>query len=90
MMLPEHKTAINKQNYELSKRVRPEVDPYPAVEIAEAVSRSFSDQSEITIRVFDEFNDRRETGIVESVDQPRGRLFITGEWVYFRDIIGIE
>ncbi|WP_127532726.1 YolD-like family protein [Paenibacillus kobensis] len=88
MMLPEHKKALVEMRKEERRRIRPNIDFDEAEAIAAAVSKSFMDQTEVTIQIYDPFNERSETGVVERVDQSRIR--IAGEWIKFTDIIAAE
>jgi len=90
MMLPEHKLELIKLGDKDRQHSRPNVDFEAAEEIAAAVSRSYTDQVEITIVLFNPYSDRSETGIVEKVDQFNRRIKIADEWVKFDDIIGIQ
>jgi hypothetical protein len=90
MILHEHRNAMIAQNRELRRNVRPNIDFDEAEEIAAEVAKSFADQTEITIKIYDPFNERQETGTVEKIDQFGRRIYIAGEWVKFDEIIGLQ
>lgn len=90
MILPEFREAYNAKTNELKKRTRPNIDFDEAAEIEQSVADAYNNKSEITIKVYDPFNDREETGVIEKVDRYGRRIYIANEWVKFDDIVGVR
>jgi len=90
MMLPEHKQALIEMRKEERRRKRPSIDFDEAEAIAAAVSRSYTAREPIAIKLYDPFEGRSLSGIVERVDRHGKRIGIAGEWVSFADIISAE
>lgn len=87
MMLPEHKTAIIRQQYEEGRRTRPTLDSQEMELIESSLMESYYDHRTITLRVFDEFEDIEFTGIVTTIHTYRREIKLsirTGEWEWIR------
>ncbi|GIP38620.1 hypothetical protein J31TS4_19000 [Paenibacillus sp. J31TS4] len=93
MMLPEHVAEIRRHRAELEKKERPTLDEQQVSLISEAIQASLIDGTDITIKVFDMFEDRYITGRVERVDQQLRQIKLAYdgdyEWIKLSDMIGV-
>ncbi|OME75940.1 hypothetical protein BK120_30215 [Paenibacillus sp. FSL A5-0031] len=90
MMLPEHKTALNVWDRERLKRTRIHLDEQEWEDISRAVSESMKRREAIKIKMYHEFEELEVNGIVDKVDQMKGRFMVDGEWFEIMDIEGAE
>lgn len=90
MMLPEHKVAINAQLRETKAKIKPILYGDELEIIYGKISKSFTNKTEITLVLFDKFEDTRAIGIVERVDTLGKRVRVDGEWFRVDDVIAVE
>jgi hypothetical protein len=88
MMLPEHKVAINEHEKSLRQRERIELDEQEWENVARFVTESLQQRHSITLRLFHPLEELTVVGIVDRVDQLKGRFMVDGEWFSIRDIEG--
>ncbi|CAM4284061.1 ATP-dependent helicase/DNAse subunit B [Paenibacillus endophyticus] len=88
MMLPEHKVAINEHEKTLRQRQRVELDEQELENIVRSVTESLQQRQQITLRLFHPIEELTVIGIVDRIDQLRGRLMVDGEWFPIQDIEG--
>jgi len=88
MMLPEHKVRINEWNLEIKKRQRIELDEQEWEDVSRVVVQSLQQRQPVKIRMFHELEDLEIVGIIDRVDQFRGRFMVDGEWFEIQDIEG--
>ncbi|WP_419873037.1 YolD-like family protein [Candidatus Pristimantibacillus sp. PTI5] len=88
MMLPEHKVAINEHEKALRKRERVELDEQEWEHVARSVTESLQQRQPITLRLFHPLEELTVIGIVERIDQLKGRFMVDGEWFPIQDIEG--
>ncbi|MGO4696644.1 YolD-like family protein [Paenibacillus sp. 2TAB26] len=88
MMLPEHKVAINEQEKTLRLRERVELDEQEWEHVARSVTESLQHRQPITLRLFHPQEELTVSGIVDRVDQLKGRFMVDGEWFSIYDIEG--
>ncbi|MBH5316737.1 YolD-like family protein [Paenibacillus sp. GSMTC-2017] len=88
MMLPEHKAAINSQVESLKRRSRIELDEQEWEHVSRAVSESLLRRQQIKVRMFHPIELLTIIGIVDRVDELKGRFMVDGEWFPIRDIEG--
>ncbi|WP_169083140.1 YolD-like family protein [Paenibacillus sp. PL91] len=88
MMLPEHKVAINEHEKALRNRERVELDEQEWENVARLVTESLQQRHSITLRLFHPLEELTVAGIVDRVDQLKGRFMVDGEWFSIRDIEG--
>ncbi|WP_141505945.1 YolD-like family protein [Paenibacillus luteus] len=88
MMLPEHKVAINEQEQASRQRQRIELDEQEWENISRFVMESLQQRHPIAIRLFHPLEELSVIGVVDRVDQLKGRFMVDGEWFSIRDIEG--
>nr|MBC9199788.1 YolD-like family protein [Paenibacillus sp. PL91] len=90
MMLPEHKVALNEYDREMKKRQRIDLDEQEWEDISRMVAESMQHRVEISVRMFHITEMLTVVGVVNRVDQLKGRFMIDGEWLLIRDIEGVK
>ncbi|WP_028611105.1 YolD-like family protein [Paenibacillus harenae] len=88
MMLPEHKVAINEHEAVLRRRQRVELDEQEWEHVARSVTESLQQRQQIKLRLFHPIEELTVIGIVDRVDQLKGRFMVDGEWFPIGDIEG--
>jgi hypothetical protein len=88
MMLPEHKAAINHHSESLKRRERIQLDEQEWEHVSRAVSESLLRRQPITVHLFHPVELLTVIGIVDRVDELRGRFMVDGEWFPTADIEG--
>ncbi|REK76433.1 YolD-like family protein [Paenibacillus paeoniae] len=88
MMLPEHKAAINAYSESLRRRVRIELDEQEWEQVSRVVSESLLRRQPISVRLFHPVELLTVIGIVDRVDELKGRFMVDGEWFPIGDIEG--
>jgi len=89
MMLPEHIRALNHQRRELQKRQRVQLDDQEMEIIGNRLTASLQGRTEVTVKLFDEWEQLEVKGIVERIDIHTQRFMVDGEWFKLGDIEGI-
>ena len=90
MMLPEHVARINEFNRDLKAKEKPILYGDELEAIYGKISESFTLKTEITLVLFDKFEDTRAIGVVERVDTIGKRVRVDGEWFRVEDVIAVE
>lgn len=90
MMLPEHKVALNEYDREMKKRQRTELDEQEWEDVSRIVAESMQHRVEISVRMFHPTEKLTVVGIVDRVDQLKGRFMVDGEWFSIKDIEGAK
>lgn len=90
MMLPEHKEEINIWSTEVKKRERIELDEQQWEDVSRAVTQSMQQRHPIRLLMYHEIEKLEIIGIVDRVDQLKGRFMVDGEWFTIRDIEGVN
>lgn len=90
MMLPEHKVAINEHEKSLRLRERVELDEQEWEHVARSVTESLQQRQPIALRLFHPLEELAVIGIVERIDQLKGRFMVDGEWFSIQDIEGVS
>lgn len=75
---------------EKRKRTRIELDEQEWESVSQAVSDSLSHRKEITLHMYHPLEELTLIGIVDRVDQLKGRFMVDGEWFAIRDIEGAQ
>ncbi|MCA0754927.1 YolD-like family protein [Paenibacillus sp. N4] len=88
MMLPEHKARIIELAHEQKKRQRIELDEQEWEDVSRAVAQSMQQRQPVKLRMFHELEELEVFGVVDRVDQLRGRFMVDGEWFAIQDIEG--
>ncbi|CAM4284375.1 hypothetical protein FHS16_002246 [Paenibacillus endophyticus] len=88
MMLPEHKVAINELEKASRQRERIELDEQEWEHVARSVTESLQLRQPVTLRLFHPLEELTVIGIIERIDQLKGRFMVDGEWFMMRDIEG--
>ena len=89
MMLPEHKTALNEQAADGKKRQRIELDEQELEIIGHRLMESHQLRSLVTINMYHHTEDLQVVGMVDRIDQNRGRFKVNGGWFDLKDIEGV-
>ncbi|MDH6675004.1 hypothetical protein M2277_005703 [Paenibacillus sp. LBL] len=92
MMLPEHKVAINLKSKEEGRKARPTLDSQELELIEGVLAESYYEHRTITLRLFDEYQDKELTGIVVTIHTFKREIKLAiglGEWEWIKvsDII---
>lgn len=90
MMLPEHIVQINELAKEQKKRSRIDLDEQEWESISQAMAASLQHRKEVTLRMYHPIEELNVVGIVDRVDQMKGRFMVDGEWFEIRDIEGVQ
>lgn len=94
MMLPEHREGLLDRRREQRKQDMPDLDEDQQTIIDQAIGMSLYSKSEITLTIYNPFEDRRLMGYVVRIDQHRGRVLLQtdegDEWIKLLDIIKAE
>ncbi|NIK75703.1 hypothetical protein FHS15_000803 [Paenibacillus castaneae] len=90
MMLPEHKVAINEHEKALRQRQRVELDEQEWEQVSRSVTESLQQRQPVTLRLFHPAEELIVSGIVDRVDQMKGRFMVDGEWFAIGDIEGAD
>lgn len=90
MMLPEHKVAINEHEISLRQRQRVELDEQEWEQVSLSVTESLQQRLPVKLRLFHPAEELIVIGIVDRVDQMKGRFMVDGEWFAIRDIEGAD
>ncbi|GKU78523.1 YolD-like family protein [Paenibacillus sp. L3-i20] len=88
MMLPEHKAAINEYEKATRQRERVELDEQEWDNVARSMTDSLQQRQFITLRLFHPQEELIVSGVVDRVDQLKGRFMVDGEWFSIHDIEG--
>lgn len=89
-MLPEHKLEIIHSSKELKRRQPMVLDEQEWESIGRAMAQSLALRQPIAIRMYHPFEELAVIGVVDRVDNQRGRFMVDGEWFESRDIEGVE
>lgn len=87
MMLPEHKVAINIKSKEEGRKARPTLDAQEMELIESVLAKSYYEHRTVTIRLFDEYQDKELTGIVVTIHTFRREIKLaiaSGEWEWIK------
>ncbi|MGM1044778.1 MAG: YolD-like family protein [Bacillota bacterium] len=94
MMLPQHKEQIIEHNKHLNKRVKPILHDDEWEMMIQNVNLSFNYTEEVTVEVFDEYENRRVKGIVTSVSSFAKKMKIECdegfEWIDFDELVSVK
>lgn len=90
IILPEHREAINEYRWGLKAKEKPILDEDEHETICRKILESYENRTEITLIMFDRFEDLRVIGVVERADPIGGRIRVDGEWFAVKDVIRIE
>ncbi|MFF2886660.1 YolD-like family protein [Paenibacillus sp. NPDC057967] len=90
MMLPEHIKRINEYNNDIKAKDKPILYGDELEVIYRKISESYENKTEITLVLFDRFEDTRAIGVVERIDTIGRRVRVDGEWFSITDVIGVE
>jgi hypothetical protein len=93
-ILPEHRRALIDYQHEAKRKQRNEVDEQVLSELSQKISDAMCNQFEVTITVFDPFEDVKVTGYIQKLDPIMRRLsfYHSGKktWIPFYDILRVE
>lgn len=89
MMLFEHRDSYNEMGHDRNKKKRIELDEQEWEIISRAIQESIELHKQVTLSLYDEFEDLKAIGIIESVDAHKQRIRIDGEWFKVADIVGV-
>lgn len=94
MILPEHKEAILRQLDRLDVRERPEIDEQELELMGSRLMQAMYDEEEVSLLIYDEYQDNELTGRVVQVDPYKQRIRLENEsskeWVNIMDILRIN
>lgn len=86
MMLPEHREAYVTHQQRLAPKARPQLDPQAAEEMSRLLAESLMLYTEITLVLFDEWEDILMSGIVVKFDQASRSIRLQDEEGVLHDI----
>ncbi|WP_373232918.1 YolD-like family protein [Cohnella sp.] len=89
MMLPEHKERILQANHQLERRTKPVLDMQKREEINELLSEACQTGEEITLVLWDPYENRTVVGTIVKLDILAYRIFIAGQWVKLAGIVDV-
>lgn len=91
MMLPEHKNRLVEHRHELQRRERIELDESELERIGKMMAQSIAERTLLRIQLYDEYGEGDPLiGVVDRMDQQRGRFLVGGRWYDVRHIEGVE
>ncbi|MCC3381081.1 YolD-like family protein [Paenibacillus farraposensis] len=95
IIIPEHREGILRLMREEQRRRKPELDEQETHLIERALIDSYNRRTEVTVTVFDPFDDITMTGVVTSVNTARCEVKLSrGEdnysWVKLEDIMPVN
>ncbi|MMZ62241.1 YolD-like protein [compost metagenome] len=91
-ILPEHREAIKVHLMEDRRKDRPMLDDQELEQIQQRLAESYGQHQQITVLIWDEYEDREVTGIIIAVQTYLGEVKVSieendWEWVRIKDII---
>lgn len=90
IILPEHRASLISQRRETFAKEKPILDGDELDIIYRKITESFTNKTEITLILFDRFEDTRAIGVIERVDTFGRRVRMDGEWFPVENITAIE
>lgn len=94
MILPEHRERLIQHRKELNKRTKPERDEQALESIIRGLAAAIYTKEEVSIVVWDEYEDRVFQGKIIKLDQINKRIKVENEegysWILLEDIMQIE
>ncbi|VTR22890.1 YolD-like protein [Actinobacillus pleuropneumoniae] len=92
MMLPEHRETIIRRQLEEGRKDRPTLDPQEMELIEQALAESFHEHRTITVRLFNEYENKVLTGIVVLIHTFRREIklatnAVEWEWIRVDEIV---
>jgi hypothetical protein len=87
MMLPEHKARIQAYNQQLDIKEQPILDPQKQEEINDRLRDAFEQRREITLLLFNIYDNESVTGVITRVDVLRKRIQIAGDWILMENVV---
>ena len=90
MILPEHKEAYLALNQKLKRREKAELDEQERQLIALAIRDSMVNKLQITLQMYDPFEECKVVGIVERVDNLLKQIRVSGDWYDMGDILAVD
>jgi hypothetical protein len=90
MMLPEHIVRINEYQRDTKAKEKPILYGDELEVIYRKISESYENKTEITLALFDRFEDTRVIGRIERIDSAGRRVRVDGEWFNVADVLSAE
>ncbi|URJ36637.1 YolD-like family protein [Paenibacillus polymyxa] len=95
IILPEHKEGYLRLMKEQQRRNKPELDDQEIRLIERALIDSYNRRTEVTVSIFDPFDDSAMTGVVTSVNTARREIKLSRSeddysWIKLKDIISVN
>lgn len=95
MMIPEHREAIIRLQLKQGRKDRPTLDPQEMELIEQALAESFHEHRPITLRLFDEYEDKELTGIVVLIHTFRREIKLSKaegswQWIKIDEVISVS
>lgn len=95
IIIPEHREGILRLMREEQRRRKPELDEQETHLIERALIDSYNRRTEVTVAIFDPFDDLTMTGVITSVNTGRREVKLSrGEddfsWIKLEDIISVN
>ena len=88
LILPEHKAALAAYLQKSKEKTKPLLDADVIEDIERKIAESLTQRTEITLQMFDLYEDLCVTGVVDRIDTYGQRLMVDGEGFRMADIIG--
>jgi len=93
MIIPQHKEAVLAWNHTKYKRTKPQLDEQELELISLAIGESYSQETKVTLEVFDLDENVTVEGVVRRIDQRDRRILIDhngdAQWILIKDIIAV-
>lgn len=90
IILPEHRRALSEHDRARNVNNRPEIGPDALDDIQRLITASYAQKTPITLELYDEYEELRVIGVVESIDHVTRRLRIDGEWFRVDDVVSVD
>jgi len=89
-IIPEHQSAIHAHQLRSNVKKRPTLFADEIEEIERKIRISNGESRQITLRMYDRYEDPCVIGVVERIDSYTRRIRVDGEWFRIDDVIGVD
>ena len=93
MMLPEHKTLIQKKKQEQKQKKKPLLDEQELELFSNRLCAAYLNNQAVRLELFDTYQNRHLDGRIAKIDRLYSRLKLQTaseqQWILFEDIVGL-